>query len=250
MERSANKIDPFLVIRATVESDIGAPGILAISSAIAGDGKTAVAAGIGRSLAEAGYRTLVLDAATRGADPVGGEPQEPLSAEGARDRVAGAVRSTGSGCDYLSLDAVGSGVSSAVSIAALYEAVRERYQYTVVDTSVLNGTGLALSRGADGVVLAVREGRGIVSADGEAVQLLKRLKARFLGVIATTDRFGDSDGSSLIERLAHRAPVSSTALVVQPVTSVARQPVSWFQQFFAPFGRLRPSDATRLSTPE
>ena len=45
MMNSLRKTNPFVVIRATVEAEIAAPGILAISSAVAGDGKMAVAAG-------------------------------------------------------------------------------------------------------------------------------------------------------------------------------------------------------------
>ena len=42
MINSLRNPDPFIVISATVEAEIAAPGILAISSAVAGEGKTAV----------------------------------------------------------------------------------------------------------------------------------------------------------------------------------------------------------------
>lgn len=202
MKTSAPAANPFIVIRATVETEIAAPGILAISSAVAGDGKTAVAAGIGRSLAAAGYPTLVLDAGTLDALE-SASAQESLTVEVVHERLNHAVRATGSGCDYLGLRDLGAGVASSVSIAALYKAVRERYAYAVVDASVLNGAGLALARGADGVVLAIREGRPVVSADSESVELLNRLKVRFLGVVATTERHtGDRNvATTLIERL-------------------------------------------------
>jgi Mrp family chromosome partitioning ATPase len=202
MKTSSPASNPFIVIRATVETEIAAPGILAISSAVSGDGKTAVAAGIARSLAGAGYATLVLDAGSVDALE-SASPQEALTVEAVHERLNHAVRATESGCDYLSLRDLGAGVTSSVSIAALYKAVRGRYAYAVVDASVLNGTGLALARGADGVVLAIREGRPIVPADSESVELLNRLKVRFLGVVATTERHaGDYDvTATLIERL-------------------------------------------------
>lgn len=216
--KSAQTSNPFTVIRATVETDLATPGILTISSALPGDGKTAVAAGIARSLAAGGYRTLVVDA---GALPAvaPGAAHEPLTLDGARDRLTHAVRATGSGCDYIALKDLGADVSSSVGIGALYAAIRERYEYGVVDAGVLNGDGLALARGADGVVLAVREGRAIQPRDGEAVELLNRVHARFLGVVATTERVADeySNDANLIDRLTHR--------IVPPVPPREKLPV-------------------------
>jgi Mrp family chromosome partitioning ATPase len=215
-----SKTNPFTVIRATLETDVPKPGIITISSALPGDGKTAVAAGIARSLAAGGYRTLVLDAgATPEAAP--GAQRDALTLEGAHDRLNHAVRATGSGCDYLSLQDIGADVSSSVGIGALYDAIRSRYEYAVVDASVLNGDGLALARGADGVVLAVREGRAIAPADGEAVELLNRVHARFLGVVATTERIATeySNDANLSDRLKDRVapPLPPREATVVPV---------------------------------
>jgi Mrp family chromosome partitioning ATPase len=71
---------------------------------------------------------------------------------------------------------------------------------------VINAGGLAFARGADGVVLALREGRAVNEADREAVDLFERLRVRFLGVIATRDQSGtDTTGAqSLYERLQPR----------------------------------------------
>lgn len=219
--KPAQTNNPFTVIRATVETEVSAPGVLTISSALPGDGKTAVAAGIARSLAAGGYRTIALDAAAL-PDAAPGMAREPLTLEGARDRLAHAVRATASGCDLLAVRDLGADVSSSVGIGALYAALRERYDYAVVDASVLNGDGLAMARGADGVVLAVREGRAIEAADGEAVELLNRVHARFLGVVATSDRMATefSDDAGLSDRLMHRPAPAAPPRAAVPVTPV------------------------------
>jgi Mrp family chromosome partitioning ATPase len=250
MKSSATMTNPFLVIRATVETEIPAPGILAISSALAGDGKTAVSAGIARSLAAGGYRTLVLDAG----NPIDSEravTREALTEQAAHERLSHAVRATASGCDYLALRDLGADVSSSVAIAALYAAVRARYQYAVVDTSVLNGDGLALARGADGVVLAVREGRAIVPADGEAVDLLNRLHVRFLGVVATTDRQTSefSSDTNLPDRLKHRTPPPLVSNDV-PTAPIKNRLVARLRNALPLFGRVRQTVPARTSTRE
>jgi uncharacterized NAD-dependent epimerase/dehydratase family protein len=140
-------------------------------------------------------------------------------------RLAKAVRATGSGCDYLAIDDLEADVASAFAIRHLYAAMRAQYDYTVVDASVLNGTGLALSRGADGVVLAVREGRAIVAADSEAVELLTRLKAHFLGVVATTGTTEDTSSATLLERLAQRTPLPVAPPVGRPASVLPRLPI-------------------------
>jgi receptor protein-tyrosine kinase len=181
--------DPFGVIRTTVEAEIAAPGILTISSARAGDGKTAVAAGIARSLAAAGYRTLAIDAAGSTEETLctrlGAPPPPSISVAAGAEHLSAAVRTAFNGCDVLALsDGDGAG-PSAVAVAALYAAIRANYDYAVVDTRAIGDGGATFARCADGVVLAVREGRAAEAADGEAVALLERVHARFLGVVAT-----------------------------------------------------------------
>jgi Mrp family chromosome partitioning ATPase len=181
--------DPFSVIRATVEAEIAAPGVLTISSACAGDGKTAVATGVARSLAAAGYRTLLIDAAGVTAESLserlGVPPPAAVSVTDATPNVSGAVRPAFPGCDVLALAAEGEAGPSAVALAEMFAAVRSQYDYAIVDARAVDDGGATFARCADGVVLAVREGRAAVSADGDAVALLERIRARFMGVVAT-----------------------------------------------------------------
>jgi Mrp family chromosome partitioning ATPase len=180
--------DSFGVIRATVEAEIASPGILTISSARPGDGKTGVAVGIARSLASSGYRTLLIDAGTDEGDVLSaklGIPAPAVPVTAAAEHLGNVVRPAFDGCDILSIRGGDAG-ASAVAVGELFAAVRSSYQYAVVDARTVANGGATFARCADGVVLAVREGRAAESADHEAVAVLERIRARFLGVVATT----------------------------------------------------------------
>jgi Mrp family chromosome partitioning ATPase len=207
--------NPFFLIRSTIEAEIPAPGVLTISSALSADGKTSVAAGIARSLAAAGYATLAVDAAADSA--------QATSVEVATARLADSARSLDAGCDYVALAPAEARAASAMTIAAFFAAIRARYDYAIVDTNVVSSGGLAFARTADGVVLAVREGRAVTDADRDAVELFERLRVRFLGVIATRDD-GEHHGTgprTLMERLAAPAPRRVAPIVEKPLRGVA-----------------------------
>jgi Mrp family chromosome partitioning ATPase len=190
-------VNPFLMIRATVEAELPAPGILAVSSALARDGKTGVSAGIVRSLTSAGYAVLAVDA--------GASTPHAMSVDAASSLLAESARPVEAGCDFVSIAPAQARSASAGSIAAFFATIRERYDYAIVDAAVINAGGLAFARSADGVVLALREGRAVSDADREAVELFARLHVRFLGVIATRDESRAAEPQSLYDRLQPRA---------------------------------------------
>jgi MinD-like ATPase involved in chromosome partitioning or flagellar assembly len=216
MPSSAHVTNPYLLIRSTVEAEIPSPGVLAVSSALGGDGKTSVATGIARSLAAAGYATLAVDA--------GGAGTHAVAVETATTRLADVARTVESGCDYLSIASAQARAASATTIRAFYEAIRERYEYAVIDTAVVSSGGLGFARAADGVMLAVREGRAVTDADRDAVELFARLHVPFLGVVATrvAGTPGDAGPFSLLERLQAVPPRRRTqALAEEPTRGVA-----------------------------
>jgi len=195
MSNAETTINPFMMIRTSIEAELPAPGVLIVSSALGSDGKSGVAAGIARSLASAGYATLAVDA--------GGAGLHGTSVETAIERVGDSARRLAAGCDYIALAPDHARAASATAIRTLYDAMRARYDYAVVDAAVIGNGGLALSRPADGVVLAVRQGRAVTDADRDAVQLFERLHVRFLGVIATLDggTTGETGPQTLLEYL-------------------------------------------------
>ncbi len=68
-----------VVIRTTLEATLKAPFSVAVTSATAGDGKTALAVGLAQAFADAGYRTAIVDA----------NPERSRGGTGSRDRLAG-----------------------------------------------------------------------------------------------------------------------------------------------------------------
>jgi Mrp family chromosome partitioning ATPase len=211
--------DSFGVIRATLEAEIAAPGVLAISSALQGDGKTAVTAGIARTLAAAGYRTLAIDAGGQTEESLcaklGVSPSPPVSAATSAEHLRDAVRMAFAGCDVLSLSDISDvGGPSAVAIAALYAAIRADYDYAIVDARAISDGGATFARCADGVVLAVREGRSAEVADTEAVALLERIRARFLGVVATA---GSARGTTRYPHTAESAGLVNPGRLLEGV---------------------------------
>jgi Mrp family chromosome partitioning ATPase len=214
MRQSETAIDPFLMVRTTVEAQIAPPGVLTVSSAVSGDGKTGVATGIVRSLVTAGYRTLAIDA--------GASTPHAISVESAAALVADAARPVAAGCDFVSLSPEQARTASAAAIDAFYRTIRARYDYAVVDAAIVGSGGLAFARAADGVVLALREGRAASDADRVAVQLFERLRVRFLGVVATHEEtpHDRSGPQALYDRLQPR-PRRVALSVDEPARGVA-----------------------------
>jgi Mrp family chromosome partitioning ATPase len=197
MKHETSAPNPFLLIRATIEAEIPAPGVLTVSSALPRDGKTGVTAGLVRALGAAGYATLAVDA--------GASTPNAVSVDAATAMLGESTRSLEAGCDFVSIAPAQARTASAAAVAAFFATVRSRYDYAVIDAAVINGGGLAFARAADGVVLALREGRAVSEADRETVDLFGRLNVRFLGVIATRDESRhDAAAATLLERLQPR----------------------------------------------
>lgn len=225
--------DAYGVIRATVEAEIASPGILTISSARAGDGKTGVAVGIARALAAAGYRTLLIDAGIDEGETlsaklgVASPPPVPVSA--AKEHLNDVTRVAFEGCDILTIRG-GEAGASAVAIGELFAAVRSTYQYAIVDARTVGNGGATFARCADGVVLAVREDRAAEGADNEAVAILERVRARFLGVVATTGpantkRSQQLDDASVTETTVRRGndPIGNVVARLRDLFSAPRK---------------------------
>jgi Mrp family chromosome partitioning ATPase len=158
-----------------------------------------------------------------------------LSVESAAARLTDSARLLDAGCDFISISATHARSASAAAITLLYQTIRAHYDYAVVDAGIISGGGLPFARNADGVVLALRDGRAISEADREIVDVFGRLHVHFLGVVATSDR-GTPKGAasrSLYERLQPRPrarPISSEGeerptrgvALAQPTSSLTR----------------------------
>jgi Mrp family chromosome partitioning ATPase len=210
------ELDPFLILRWTLEAELPDSGVVvAVGSPLAEDGTSAVAAGLARALAAAGHRTLALDGGTSdGAgtlrERLGATNAKTILLDGATTPIDVAISRVTPSCDALTLRAGSLAGACASSLRDFFEMLRGRYDYTVVDVGTIGGSGVIAARGADGVLLAIRENRRAHAVDDETVQLLRRMNVRIIGVVATTMR-----GRA-------RTPAPALADVPSPQVRVAR----------------------------
>jgi len=178
------------LLRARIEAGITRPAILIVTSARKNDGKSLVSYGLASSLVEANYKTLLVNA---NQDGVHGAVNSAPRLSDHPDFDVCAYVAPGQGATPDSIDLGGSGVAASGSIDAVratFDRFRERYEYTVVDTSVLSSSSLSLlfAAVADGVIVSIRDGRSITSADKDTSNLLRTAGANFLGAVTADSR--------------------------------------------------------------
>jgi Mrp family chromosome partitioning ATPase len=158
--------DNFHFLRARVQGGTSMPTVIAVGSALPGDGKTYVACGLAQAFAEAGHETLLLDANPRNpsianelgisvgakVDPT--KVREKLFVASLFDREVRVLRDN--------------------ELDDLVEHLRARYAVTIVDGAAIPGCGSALqiARIADALLVAVRLGRRREAADDELKLLM------------------------------------------------------------------------------
>jgi Mrp family chromosome partitioning ATPase len=173
--------DDLGILRVTVETQLVAPALVVVTSATDRDGAADVALGLARAFASAGRRTALLRVERR---------------DGA---TAGASRTTsglnvhcgplGGGLDSIDLSwRRAADDPSSEALNDLAKEVRQSYDATIVDAGrvTTSSVGLQLAACADGVLLAVRLGRGLVGSDHAVMPLLGRVGARVIGTVTTT----------------------------------------------------------------
>jgi len=181
----------------------GGPKTLVVSSAVRGEGKSVTAINLALAFAELDQQVVLVDADLRGpavnrylhlSDDVG--LADVLSGRARLDQVIrqGEVRrldilsagtSVGRPSDYL----------SSVRIAELYDRLKGRYQYVVVDSPPVltaSDTGLLASE-SDGVLMVVRLEHSTKSHSKDAVRALTDLGANVMGTFVTEVRGADPD---------------------------------------------------------
>jgi polysaccharide biosynthesis transport protein len=199
----------FRILRVRVEAQTQFPALLVVSSAKRNDGVTFVACGLARAFAEAGQRTLLVDANTTypgvarelalgGTIRPGRTTTElsPQNGEIPRLSVASLV-TPGEG-----------GVVGDGKLSDLFEEMRKTYSVTVVDAATLptSSTALQLAHAADGVLFAVRLGRRVDAADYELRRIAMEQTARVLGVVSTKAKVVRREARARVSTLPISAP--------------------------------------------
>jgi succinoglycan biosynthesis transport protein ExoP len=205
--------ESFRILRVRMEAQVPLPALLIVSGAKRNDGATFVACGLARAFAEAGQRTLLVDANTLHpgvAEELDVPPLRPgrgrsdLDARGAevpRLWIASLV-SPADGATF-----------GEANLGGTLEEMRSTYSVTIVDAPALpeSSTALQFAHAADGLLLAVRLGRKPDRADNELKRLLGEEMPRLLGIVPTQARSRregpGGGGASRLARLC--APVAA-----------------------------------------
>ena len=167
--------------------------VLVVTSAEGGEGKTAFSTQLAASLGRAGSKTLLIDGDLRlpTAHKVFGLPIEPgLSDilhgkiepdEAIHETVAANVYMIPAGkADQRTIAAIARG-----DIQYLFDQLRDSFDYIIVDTSPVLPVPYTydLARHADGVVMAMLQGRSRTTKVREACTKLKRVGANLIGAV-------------------------------------------------------------------
>jgi capsular exopolysaccharide synthesis family protein len=172
------------------------PKVVAFTSALPGEGKTTNTVNLALALAHRGAKVLLVDGDLRRGivHNVFETQREPgltnvlwgqLSFENARRTLEVGDTAT---LDYLTTGALPPNPTSLVeshTMRTLLEQWREQYDNIVIDTPPVNviTDAALLGAHADGVVLVARSGVTHAAALGYAIEQLRRVQARVLGVV-------------------------------------------------------------------
>jgi Mrp family chromosome partitioning ATPase len=179
---------PLAALRARLAAALPEPGILAVTSARPGDGKSVTAADVARKFALAGNRTILVDA---------NEFHHELGSDYRMPRMAilkhnDPPQVPDPNCERLygvSLwDEPEAGSVSREAVSGLCALLRARFRYTIVDCAPLPVSSLAahFAGVADSVIVAVREGRSRHGDDALLTELLQAGNVSIAGVVSTS----------------------------------------------------------------
>jgi succinoglycan biosynthesis transport protein ExoP len=175
----------FRILRIRVESQTALPAIVVVSAAMSGDGTTYVASGLARAFAEAGHRTLLLEANTARpgvAECLEIRPIPPTC-------TAAALHPRQADIPDLWVSALRGGPADG-TMRDLTARMRNEFAVTVIDAAAIpaSSTALQFSHAADALLVAVRSGRRACAADQELLRLIGDGDVRLLGIVPTKAR--------------------------------------------------------------
>jgi non-specific protein-tyrosine kinase len=169
-----------------------------VTSALPGEGKTTVACNLAVSLAEAGWRVILVDADLRGsplASRLGVEDADGLAELlSGRRTVDEVLRQWGP--DTLSVLPGGAATSNPGDLVAsrmmpsILQKLGDRADIVLIDTPpVLSTTDAAiLARGCAGALVVARHGRTRREDVAQAIERLETVRARVLGTVLNGDQ--------------------------------------------------------------
>jgi capsular exopolysaccharide synthesis family protein len=177
------------------DASLGATRVVLVTSALENEGKTTVASHLAASLARAGRKTLLVDCDLRRPALHQVFRMEPLP--GLSEVLRGeaelfeAIRPTAEpGLELLAAGAADAQALQALArddVQSLFEAVRLKYDFVVIDSSPVLpvADSLLLAKHADAVLLAIRRDVSRVPTTQTACQRLEMVGVRVLGAVVT-----------------------------------------------------------------
>lgn len=173
----------FYSIAARVETEVGSPAALLITSALDSDGTTMIASRLAEALVGEGYRVAIVDARE---DAAG----ETLLAKNSGVGYDGELASdeTRSYSEVALRDLGDRFAGSRRDVAALIARLRTRYDYVVVDAPAFNRGSMPtlFADVCDALLIAVQKGRGATAEDRRINAYLDGSAKHAIGIVSTT----------------------------------------------------------------
>lgn len=171
------------LLHASVEKAVAAPAVIGVTSATSADGREIAAQGLAYSLSMAGYSTVFSDTALAnrtlavlprglGIEEIG---RQQLPSDPGNGRLA-----------VLTLnDITLQQTTSLRGTKAALEILRSKFDYVVISTEFGLSTafGAAIAATADAVLVTFKTGRRKTAADDQLAAALRRIDARFTGMV-------------------------------------------------------------------
>jgi tyrosine-protein kinase Etk/Wzc len=207
-------------LRGRIETDLVRPSIIVVTSAAPGEGKSLMAFGLAHSLAQAGYKAVVVDTNHANPEVRGGPSVADMRRHDAID-VSRLSRKSDrfGGVEVIPLsDRLVQISASKELVETLSGQLRFAYDFTVVDTTRLSRShmGLLFANCSDGVLVCVRHGRARCADDGFAARQLERIGIRKVWAVRTTS---NAIKQFARERTGMRDAVTHLRSDIEPVNS-------------------------------
>jgi polysaccharide biosynthesis transport protein len=183
--------EQFDSLRTKLEAALETPAVILVSSACIGDGESALAHGLAATFSASGYRTALIDAnhlTPAMAPPTMVEDRAPASLEQVASSGPRAFARSSPDGNFSAISFVEETLrrnASRPTLSRAIKACRESYEVVIFDASPLVESNFAmmLANQADGIILAVREGRAVKRGDHELIKALGAFDLPTLGTV-------------------------------------------------------------------
>ncbi len=189
---STNDAQQFGQLRARIEATFAEPALIVVTSAAAGDGKSATAFGLAAALAEAEHRVLLIDANVK-SPTLSRLAHRPVALSRTELAQVSKYAQPVAGERFKGLSFADERLETGLSMEKIRVAMAElqaHFDYIVVDTAPVTRSNLAVlfATVAEGTMLTIRLGRLGTTADDEAIKTLTRVGSNTLGALTLTPK--------------------------------------------------------------